>query len=106
MAPPRKHSGSLAVPHASFVPEPKSPSHGAQVEVAGSQTGVAPAHAALLVHCTQVLVVVLQTGVAPEHWESMMHPAQVPAVGPVVAQIPDRHTAAPSAPVHGPSPLA
>jgi tagatose-1,6-bisphosphate aldolase non-catalytic subunit AgaZ/GatZ len=72
----------------------------------GLQIGVVPEHCVESVHWTQVLVVMLQYGVGAEHCESMVQASQLPWLGPVVAQIVDRHTTSPSVPVQGPSPLA
>ena len=68
--------------HASGVPEPVSPLQGEHLFVVASQIGALPMHCELSVHCSQS-----------------------PMFGPVVAQIVERHTAAPFAPEQGPSPF-
>lgn len=106
MVPLRKQKGWPGVGHGSVAEEPWLPLQGTQVEDVASQTGVSLAHVVELTHWTQVLVVVLQTGVAPEHCESIEHPTQVPAFGPEVAQMVERHTLSPLPALQGPSPLA
>jgi hypothetical protein len=55
---------------------------------------------------THVSVVASHTGVAAAHVVPDTHCSQRPALGPVVAQMVERQTAAPVVPGHGPSPLA
>jgi hypothetical protein len=100
--PSRKQKGAVVVPHASDVPEPWSPLHGWQVEVAESQMGVSPEHCAELVHWTQVLVAALQCGAVAGHCESIAHATQTM----LLPQMPERQTVPPFVAEQGPSPFA
>jgi hypothetical protein len=67
---------------------------------------VVPLHAPGDVHCTHLPLFRLQTFVSPEQCESSLQSTHVPLDAPLVAQRPERHTLAPSAAVHGPTPVA
>jgi hypothetical protein len=81
-APLTRQSGSALDEHGSVTPVPLSPSQTTHAFVAASQTGVAAAHVLETTHCSHL-----------------------PAFGPVVAQIVERHTVVPSPAVQGPSPF-
>lgn len=107
-APLAAQYGLPAVGHANVAPVPLSPLHAVHVLAVVLQSGVTPTHAVAFVpvHCTQVLVVVLHAGVTPEQFASPLQRSHLPVFGPVVAQMIERHTTPPFAPVHGPSPFA
>ena len=104
--PVRKQKGSSIVPQGSVAVLPKSPLHVTQVDELVLHTGSSLGHVAEVVHWTHVSVAVLQVCVAPEHCELRRHATHSPWFAPVVAQIVERHSTAPSAPVQGPSPFA
>lgn len=106
IAPERKQKGSPAEAQGSLAVNPESPLQGTQVNEVLSQIGSSLGQVAEERHCTQVLVVALQVGALGGHCESITQPTQRPALVPLVAQMPERHTWGPSPAVQGPSPLA
>jgi hypothetical protein len=85
---------------------PKSPLQGTQVDDVVLHTGSVLGQLEDAVHWTQVPEVVLQTGVPPEHCVLVKHATHSPLPASVASQSVDRQSVAPSAAVHGPSPLA
>ena len=88
-----------------FPPVPRHPMM--QVFVASSQTipDMRPPQSESFRHMTHVFVVGSHCRF-DMHWVDVVHPSHFPALGPVVAQIVERQTVMPLAPVHGPSPFA
>jgi hypothetical protein len=74
---------------------------GAKVDEQGSVTLVPLSP----LQTTHVSVVPSQTGSAAGHVPEATHCSHLPAFGPVVAQIVERHTTVPSPAVQGPSPF-
>lgn len=104
--PDLKQSGASPLRHGCAEVESLSPSQATHTKCSVSQMGVFPLQLSVLVHATQSPLLVSHTGVAPPHCASSVQPTQVPFRAPVVAHLPERHTASPLAAVHGPEPLA
>ena len=121
---PAPHSESVKhrFPHAPVATSQKGPAcpaphcastvHTEQTPVARTQYGVVVEEHGLVtpvplspLQPTHVFVVGSQTGVVAVHVLERTHCSHLPALGPVVAQIIERHTVVPSPALQGPSPF-
>jgi hypothetical protein len=94
--PPVQSPSTVHLPH-----PPDGEHHGLPV-VGQSSVPVVPLSP---LHGEHAFVCVSQTGFAAGHVELATHSSHFPVFGPVVAQMVERQTMPPFAPVHGPSPF-